>query len=401
MEAPVEENFSVGATFEALALAVAAATDKNVSSLPAAAAMVKNMPVHPTAAATDKNVSALPAGAAMDKRVSAQPAAAATDKKVPAQSTAAATDKSVSTQPADNATVKNVSALPADDATVKNMSALPTAAALDKNGSAQPAAAALDKIVSALPAAAAMDKKMSAHPAAAATDKNVFAQPADAAMDKNVSAQPAAAATDKHMSAQHAGGNVISGYVIHTYNPEDFYVLPETSSEAFATVMAACAAAAGRPLTAPPQVAQLYLTKEEGNVYRVRLDKMSSDGRKAKLFFLDTGRLAVKPISELQQLVDPDMQDWPGLARRMALAGLQAGQADWSEEMLDTFSQLIGEETLFRIHSVGLDRRGVERVRLVDEESNDLTVLCLEMGVGEKDAAEGTGSCKIWYLNDR
>jgi Tudor domain len=191
--------------------------------------------------------------------------------------------------------------------------------------------------------------------------------------------------------------HIEQGTVIHVNNPEDFYVTSVASHEAYEAILKDAQDTAGQPLPLPPHPGQLCLVEDGGVSQRARVEKISPDGSQAKVFLLDEGRRCKVPVSLLQRL-DPGLEQ-PGLARQVALAGLQMGPAGWTEEMLDHFISLVDmeNELVFNICTMGRDARGVERVRMEDNEGNDLTLLCIDGGIGLADNT-GTGKYLDTYL---
>ncbi len=90
-------------------------------------------------------------------------------------------------------------------------------------------------------------------------------------------------------------------------------------------------------------------------------------------------------VSQLRHL--DSNRDLPGLVCPVALAGLKVSPQGWTGEMAENFRMLAGlgetPPTVFRLERLGQNERGVEKVRMVDLEGNDLTELCLLSGVGE------------------
>ena len=227
----------------------------------------------------------------------------------------------------------------------------------------------------------------------------IGAQPAAAAADLSFAsketvnvASPLAAVAD---AAPISAAEAETATVIHINSPEDFYILPTACLTDYQAILEASLESSGRPLATPLHIGQLCLAEEEGISHRARLDKISPDGSKVKLFFLDSGRRATRQVSELQQL--PAGLERPGLARQVGLAGLAAGPDGWTQAVVDKFCLLVDmeNETMFRVHSLGLNEAGVETVRMVDEENNNLTELCLEMGIGSRVHIEG--KCRRTY----
>jgi hypothetical protein len=183
--------------------------------------------------------------------------------------------------------------------------------------------------------------------------------------------------------------------VVHIISPDEFYVMSTAILETYASILAANRSAARRPLPSAPQVGQLCLAEERGELQRAKVEKISPYGEKVKLFFIDIGHRAIRAISDLHPLAAGG--DIPSLARRVALAGLKAGAEGWTAQMLSDFAVLTDVEnrpsTVFHVETVGWEEEGgLERVKMVDADGNDLAELCLDMEIG---APAGTGHLSL------
>jgi hypothetical protein len=86
------------------------------------------------------------------------------------------------------------------------------------------------------------------------------------------------------------------GIVVHIVSPEEFYVMPTACLNTYASIQKANQAASNRPLDALPQIDEVCLAEDgAAGLQRAKLEKISPDSTKVKIFFLDSGRRDMRP----------------------------------------------------------------------------------------------------------
>ena len=124
-------------------------------------------------------------------------------------------------------------------------------------------------------------------------------------------------------------------------NIGEFYISPLTKSKLFEQVLLEIQEPVKRIDTA--HVGLVCCCKLDDIWYRVRIEKISPDKSKVKLFFMDIGRNEKMATQELMHL--KNYQDLPPLVQRVGLSGVQPLEGDtWSMESTETFKELIGME---------------------------------------------------------
>ena len=138
-------------------------------------------------------------------------------------------------------------------------------------------------------------------------------------------------------------------------NIGDFYLFPESKNSIFETILEDCQDPA--PALTKVEVGTMCICSIETIWYRARVEKVSSDLSKAKLFFVDVGRMETKPVSSLRQNVH---QEIAGIVEKVGLAGVEPLVGDnWSEESTETFKELVDVDAgnFYFVTRVGSDAK--------------------------------------------
>ena len=104
------------------------------------------------------------------------------------------------------------------------------------------------------------------------------------------------------------------------------------------------------------EVGMLCVNNIDGVMFRARIEKVSPDKKKLKLFYIDIGRRETVLASEVRQILHH--KTTPGLVVKVGLSGIKPGDGDtWSKESISVLEQLadIDGETEFLVTPTSKD----------------------------------------------
>ena len=149
-------------------------------------------------------------------------------------------------------------------------------------------------------------------------------------------------------------------------NIDEFYILRESNNSKFESVLIDCQEPG--PALASVDVGAMCLATKDDVWMRARIEKISGDKTKAKIFFVDVGCRATQQISDLRVL--SCHRETEDLVERVGLFGVEPLDGEnWSVESTNTFEKLVDVDTenMFRISKkVGCDRVKVETLNGLD-----------------------------------
>jgi len=170
--------------------------------------------------------------------------------------------------------------------------------------------------------------------------------------------------------------------VSHAVSPSEFYVIPESSKELFESILVEIQ-------DQPAGVVEIKagvtcLSRHDGLWYRSTIDKVSPNGKKAKVVFIDFGKMEKIDVSEMKPL--DVYKEVDGVAVRVKMAGVGPSQDNWSKAEIENFKEVVDEggDTKFSVTAIGLNDLGETLVNLVDVDKTDVGTLCVDVGVGIK-----------------
>jgi len=172
--------------------------------------------------------------------------------------------------------------------------------------------------------------------------------------------------------------------VIHVVNPDEFYILPESSRKTWETVLV--------NIQKQPEgvVSQAWVgantglfcvaKDEEGIWFRSRIEEVCPNG-KVKVFCIDFGTTKIVGLTDLKPLVKHS--DIDGLVLKVRLDGITPTNDYWNNDQIKIFGEIVdaGGETKFKVTLIEKNQKGDLIVKLEDDEDNDVSQLCLELGI--------------------
>ena len=166
-------------------------------------------------------------------------------------------------------------------------------------------------------------------------------------------------------------------------NIGDFYLFPESKNSIFENILVDCQDPA--PALTKVEVGTMCICCIDTVWYRARVEKVSSDQSKAKLFFVDVGRMETKLVSGLRQL--KGHQETADIVEKVGLAGVEPLVGDkWSEESTENFKELVDVDAgnFYLVTRVG---RG-SMVQVVDSTGLDLGDALVELELAKPSALD-------------
>ena len=167
-------------------------------------------------------------------------------------------------------------------------------------------------------------------------------------------------------------------------NIGEFFISPLTKSKLFEQVLLEIQDPVKRIDTA--HVGLVCCCKLDDIWYRVRIEKISPDKSKVKLFFMDIGRNEKMATQELMHL--KNYQDLPPLVQRVGVSGVKPLEGDtWSTESTETFKELIGMEDgqTFLLAPITKDEQGWKVTLSFDSEDVGEMLIQLEQAKRKQD----------------
>ena len=149
-------------------------------------------------------------------------------------------------------------------------------------------------------------------------------------------------------------------------NIDEFFILRESNNSKFESVLVDTQEPG--PALASVDVGAMCLATKDDVWMRARIEKISGDKTKAKIFFVDVGCRATQQISDLRVL--SCHRETEDLVERVGLFGVEPLDGEnWSVESTNTFEKLVDVDTenMFLISKkVGCDRVKVETLDGLD-----------------------------------
>jgi len=122
---------------------------------------------------------------------------------------------------------------------------------------------------------------------------------------------------------------------------DEIYLLPSSKLEEFHDILVSVQDHGSSVVDL--EVGNMCLSSLEDIMYRARIERVSSDKKKVKVFFVDIGRKETVPAADLKQLLHH--LESPGVVVRAGLAGVKpADGVSWNKESIDTFKLLVDAE---------------------------------------------------------